>query len=76
MWNSKPMSAGLKTVLFFNNFYQNSLTLKEKDNPELVRPNKINKEYKIEQNDFTQNSTMYWPKTLKKAKKEQFSPAF
>ena len=26
----------------------------EEDNPELVRPNKINKEYKIEQNDLTQ----------------------
>ncbi|MGB4447551.1 MAG: helicase-related protein [Cloacibacterium sp.] len=26
----------------------------EEDNPELIRPNKINKEYKIEQNDLTQ----------------------
>jgi hypothetical protein len=25
----------------------------EEDNPELKRPNKINKEYKIEQNDLT-----------------------
>lgn len=26
----------------------------EEDNPELIRPNKINKEYRIEQNDLTQ----------------------
>jgi hypothetical protein len=26
----------------------------EEDNPELIRPNKINKEYKIEQNDLTE----------------------
>ncbi len=27
----------------------------ENDNPQLVRPNRLNKEYKIEQNDFTKN---------------------
>jgi hypothetical protein len=42
-----------KNNSFFNNFSEFIDIKGEEDNPELKRPNKINKEYKIEQNDLT-----------------------
>ena len=41
----------------------------EEDNPELVRPNKINKEYKIEQNDLTQEQYEVLTENFKEGEK-------
>lgn len=43
----------------------------EEDNPELKRPNKINKEYKTEQNDRRKSSMICSTRVLAKRRKEQ-----
>ena len=44
----------------------------EEDNPQLKRPNRINKEYKIEQNDLTFEQYELLNDSFPRRKKEQF----
>jgi hypothetical protein len=66
------MFGDLKIILCFSSFSEFIDIKGEEDNPELKRPNKINKEYKIEQNDLTKEQYDLLNENFSETQKEQF----